>query len=387
MLFIHDHTFVSKNDKYYTTGSLNQKVMDRYKLWFGNCSVFATTRKAQEKDSAFIKEENKVEGIDFKLVPKNNSIKHLMNIRKPMEKAVKDSDCVVVRMSIFGAIGIYYARKYDIPYMIEMVACPWDSLWYHSVKGKILAPFMTLLTKKVCKQAKYVLYVTNKFLQRRYPSYGKQIGCSDVELLSIDSDVYTKRLEKIKKTDLKGKTLKLCTVANIGVRYKGQEIVIRSLKKLSKKGINCEYYLIGGGDSKRIKKIIKEEGVEDKVHIIGPVPHDEVFDYVDKMDIYVQPSNQEGLPRAVIEAMSRGCPIIGSSTGGIPELIDKSMVFKKGSINGFCKIMDNLTNEKLYKFAKQNYNRSFEYEKKYLDRKRSDFYLDFANYVKKEKIQ
>lgn len=386
MLFIHDHTFVSKDGKYYTTGSLNQKVMDRYKSWFGNCSVFATTRKAQEKDSAFIKEENKVEGIDFKLVSKKNSIKHLINICKPMENAVKESDCIVVRMSIFGAIGIHYARKYNIPYMVEMVACPWDSLWYHSIKGKILAPFMTALTKKVCKQAKYVLYVTNKFLQKRYPSYGKQVGCSDVELLDIDSEVYKKRLDKIKRTDLKGKTLKLCTVANIEVRYKGQEIVIRSLKKLSEKGINCEYYLIGGGDSTRIKKIIKEEGVENKVHIIGPVPHEKVFDYIDKIDIYVQPSNQEGLPRAVIEAMSRGCPIIGSSTGGIPELINSNMVFKKGSVNAFCKVMDRLTNEKLYKCAKQNYQKSFEYEKEYLDKKRSNFYMDFASCVKKEKM-
>jgi glycosyltransferase involved in cell wall biosynthesis len=46
-----------------------------------------------------------------------------------------------------------------------------------------------------------------------------------------------------------------------------------------------------------------------------------VYDFLDSMDLFVMPSRAEGLPRALVEAMARGCPCIGSNVGGIPELL------------------------------------------------------------------
>lgn len=383
MLFVHDHTFVNNAGDMYTTGSLNQRIMDRYKSWFGEVHVFATTRKAGQKDSAFIRPENLVQGLKFELVEKNNNLFYLFKIRKRIERAVKEADCVVVRMSVFGAIAVHYARKHRIPYMIEMVACPWDSLWYHSIKGKLFAPFMTIITKIVCKQASRVLYVTNEFLQRRYPTNGIQIGCSDVELTDINEMALSKRLQKIQQLDPRT-PMKLCTLANINVRYKGQDIVIRSLPELKKQGYDFEYYLVGGGDPSRLKRIAKECGISDMVHIIGPKPHDEIFELLDEIDIYVQPSLQEGLPRAVIEAMSRACPVVGSSTGGIPELIDSSCVFIKGNKESFIKTIIKMCNsENMISNAQKNFERAYQFEKSLLDNKREDFYLDFAKEVQK----
>ena len=42
---------------------------------------------------------------------------------------------------------------------------------------------------------------------------------------------------------------------------------------------------------------------------------------LDKADLFLMPSRSEGLPRALIEAMARGLPCIGSNIGGIPELL------------------------------------------------------------------
>jgi glycosyltransferase involved in cell wall biosynthesis len=383
MLFIHDHTFVIKDGRHYTTGSLNQKVMDRYRDWFGSLSVFATERVATDSDSVFIRSENLVDNVDFHLVPKKRTVGHVLSCCKEVEKVVMQSDGIVVRMSIFGAIGVHYARKHNTPYLVEMVACPWDSLWYHSVKGKVLAPFMTLLTKYVCKKAPFVLYVTNEFLQRRYPTKGVQIGCSDVELTWIDQSILNKRIEKIQNCD--EKKLKICTVANIAIKYKGQDLVIRSLKELKKYGIECEYYLVGGGSPERLQKVADECGVSNMVHFIGAKPHEDIFEILDGMDLYVQPSYQEGLPRAVIEAMSRGCPVVGSSTGGIPELIEAQCVFKKGSKDDFIQTVKQIKKTDLLRIASRNFEKSKEYEKNSLDQKRTRFYMDFAALIKKGK--
>ena len=46
---------------------------------------------------------------------------------------------------------------------------------------------------------------------------------------------------------------------------------------------------------------------------MGGVPHNKIFQLLDDIDLYIQPSLQEGLPRSVVEAMSRACPIIGQA--------------------------------------------------------------------------
>ena len=181
--------------------------MSRYVKWFEKVEIFATERVATEKDNAYICDENMVDCIDFKLVKKKNSISHILNSSKKLKQAISDTDCIVIRMSIYGIIAAYYARKYKKPYIIEMVACPWDSLWYHSLKGKLLAPFMTIITKRTIRRAENVLYVTDSFLQRRYPTKGKSIGCSDVELSVTSQGILEKKVKKIEEVLIKNKAI------------------------------------------------------------------------------------------------------------------------------------------------------------------------------------
>ena len=91
------------------------------------------------------------------------------------------------------------------------------------------------------------------------------------------------------------------------------------------------------------------------------MPHEKIFDYLDNIDIYIQPSKQEGLPRAFIEAMSRGCPSLGSKVGGIPELLNSDCVFHKGSVHEICELLKTLDTKRMLKEAKTNFEKSKEY--------------------------
>ena len=170
------------------------------------------------------------------------------------------------------------------------------------------------------------------------------------------------------------------------MKYKGQELVIRAIAKLQKKGKNFEYYLVGGGNSKYLENIARELNVLDKIHFVGPVSHERVFYYYNMTDIYIQPSYQEGLPRAVIEAMSMACPIIGSNAGGIPELISEECVFKKGNLKSIITILDSMSKGKLLKNANKNLEKSKLYEKSYLDKVREEYYSEFFNKVKERNV-
>jgi glycosyltransferase involved in cell wall biosynthesis len=63
-------------------------------------------------------------------------------------------------------------------------------------------------------------------------------------------------------------------------------------------------------------------GIKSQTRFLGQLASGRaVRDFLDSVDVFVMPSRQEGLPRAMLEAMARGCPCIGSNIGGIPELL------------------------------------------------------------------
>lgn len=126
-----------------------------------------------------------------------------------------------------------------------------------------------------------------------------------------------------------------------------------------------------------LKKLIKKYGLDKEVKIIGALPHDEVFKWMENIDIYIQPSYMEGLCRAIVEAMSKACPVICTDAGGNFELIEEKNIYKQRDIFEFIKILENINNEELKKNAVYNYNKSRKYTANLLNEKRNIFYSKF----------
>lgn len=58
------------------------------------------------------------------------------------------------------------------------------------------------------------------------------------------------------------------------------------------------------------------------MNIVGEVDHDTVLAELLQSDMFVFPSYTEGFPNVILEAMACGCPIVASSVGAIPEMLD-----------------------------------------------------------------
>lgn len=293
---------------------------------------------------------------------------------RAIEDGIKNCDIVVARVpSIVANKAAKLAKKHNIPYLVEVIGCAWDSYWNYSLFGKVVAPAAFLGMKRCVANADYATYVTEKFLQHRYPCHCKSINCSNVYIQECSEEVFKKRLERIKESDSK-KTLTLMTAAAVDVPYKGQEYVIKAIPEINKKGIKVDYKLAGFGDQTRLKKIAEECGVADQVRFLGTLSHDEVLAEEDCADIYIQPSLQEGLPRSVIEAMSRGCPALGARTAGIPELIDDECVFKPASESDISRTVLMLVKADMSIYAKHNFEKAKEYLTEVLEARRKDFF-------------
>lgn len=298
----------------------------------------------------------------------------LNKCNKEIESAMADCDLVIGRCPSIAAYKAGdVARKLGKPYYAESMGCAWDAYWNHSIVGKVIAPYMFFKMKDIVYNADYALYVTNEFLQNRYPCKNESVAASNVLIESVDEEILNKRLDKIANTEYKNITL--MTTAAIDVKYKGQEFVIKAIPELNKLGIQVKYLVVGEGDATYLKGIAKSCGVEEQVEFTGRRTLDEVFSLIDQTDIYIQPSLQEGLPRSVIEAMSRACPVIGAKTAGIPELISHECVVKRKSISGIAETIRKITNtEKMTELAKQNFAHSKEYLNDVLNTRRNEYF-------------
>jgi glycosyltransferase involved in cell wall biosynthesis len=226
--------------------------------------------------------------------------------------------------------------------------------------------------RKSLWNADYALYVTEEFLQRRYPCKNKTVGVSDVVIDEISDEVRQRRNGKIAQID--SRNITLMTSGAVNVWYKGQHFVIRAIPLLNKMGIHVKYYCVGQGDSNYLTKIAQKCGVEDQVVFTGPVSHDEVFRLLDKCDIYVQPSLQEGLPRALVEAMSRGCPAIGARTGGIPELLPSDCIVRRKSVRDIAKTIKRMLDDGLTHYSDQSFLRAQDFQEEKLDVRRNAYF-------------
>lgn len=372
LLFVHDHKFRRVNGEFYTTGGLNNETIQRYTRLDEEVVIYAriideqnrVEQWSQIKEKVIIKGDNTVSGFG-------------------LDEAIKSADSVIIRLpSFLGNKAYRLVKKYKKPFMIEMVGCSWDSLWNHGIKGKIVAPFCFVLTRKIVRDAPFVLYVTEKFLQRRYPTKGRNVGCSDVVINDSSSVILENRIKKIQTRNSKWI---IGTTAAVNVRYKGQEYVIKALALLKKKGITgFEYQLAGNGDNSYLASIARKAGVSDQVVFLGGIPHEEIYKWLDSIDIYIQPSFQEGLPRALVEAQSRALPCFGSTTGGIPELLHDECIFnRRGDMsNSIAEKLLHLSVEKEIEYASFDFNKSRNYLREILDDTRKAFYDEFMDYTR-----
>ncbi len=383
-LFVHDHLFYRSDNRVYSD-KLPYSIWQRYLNHFDSITVFS--RYSNETIDISKQPLSSGENVFFEFAPNISSLRAMFSKKKEqkkrLEKLILKHDVVIARLpSEYGLMAVELANKFNKKLVVEVVGCAWDALWnYGSLKAKIYAPILTYQMKKAVKNTDFISYVSQEFLQSRYsaPKRAVTVSVSNVEIPLLNEDILKKRFEKIES---KNKKIVFGLIGSFKTKYKGIHNAIPVLGKLSKKYPNLEFRILGSGNPDEYIEMAKQYNIEDKVFFDGVLPSGEaVFKWLDNIDIYIHPSYQEGVSRALIEAMSRGCPAIASTAGGIPELLDKNLTFSSGDENKFYEILEKniFSIEWRIKQAKKNFEKSKEYQKNILDKRRFDFFEKVKN--------
>lgn len=127
----------------------------------------------------------------------------------------------------------------------------------------------------------------------------------------------------------------ILTLARI-IRRKGHDTVIKCLPSLIKKFPNIQYVIAGPHRKKdtyldELKLLAKELSVENHIVFVDYIPDSDLNEIYSRSQVYVMVSrtyndigDSEGFGITFLEANACGCPVIGSTEGGIPDAVENN---------------------------------------------------------------
>ncbi|RRK32630.1 glycosyltransferase [Schaedlerella arabinosiphila] len=156
-------------------------------------------------------------------------------------------------------------------------------------------------------------YKIGKTLGAKKTVYVPGIGVHIDEIKNLAVDRASKRAE----LSYQDSDFVFMSTGQVSLR-KNHEVVIKAMALLQDH--NIKYLIVGfGEEEKRLKRLVKELGVDNCVRFVGY--RSDVKELLHVVDAFVFPSRQEGLPVALMEAMAVGLPIVASRIRGNVDLI------------------------------------------------------------------
>jgi len=303
-----------------------------------------------------------------------------VKVIRALRRAVALEDAVILRVPSLLAnwLAPHLSRRRQ-PFGLEVVGDPWDVFSPGAVRypwpvRPIARWWFARELKEQCKTAATLAYVTQSSLQRKYPPRDNAF-CTSYSTVELPKPAFGSGPWR---GNAVGSGFSLITVATLEQLYKGVDVLIDAIAQCVKGGLDVRLTVVGDGRHRgALEARCVRQGIEQRVRFLGQLPAGEpVRAQLDRADLFVLASRVEGLPRAMIEAMARGLPCIGTTVGGIPELLPpEDMVPPNDAWALAAKIAAVLNDpERMVQMSRRNYQKALEYREELLREKRLAFY-------------
>ncbi|CAA9892256.1 Glycosyltransferase, exosortase A system-associated [Candidatus Methylobacter favarea] len=256
-----------------------------------------------------------------------------------------------------GLAALKAARKYKIPLVYECRAFWEDAAVDHGTtrEGSLRYHLTKALETYVFKQADAITTICEGL---RSDIARRGIAAEKITVIpnAVDIDRFTYGVEPDQNLRTQLGLQNKIVLGFIGsfYAYEGLPLLLEALPTILEKQPETRLLLVGGGPQEAlIKQKTNELGLEKQVIFTGRVPHDQVQDYYNQVDIFVYPRLPMRLTELVtplkpLEAMAQGRLVIASAVGGHKELIthqSNGYLFKANNANALAATVLDLLNQ------------------------------------------
>ena len=303
------------------------------------------------------------------------SFRYIGNLLRQLRAA----DVLVVNIpSITGAFVLLVNVLIQKPYSIE-VAADYDQ--FNSKKfGSFISFFMKPLMTFFIKRSIGTTYVS-KYLSEKFSTNSETLIASNVNLYCF----YKKPLRTI--SFCKKDKINLGFVGGLNAR-KGLLTLLQSIKYLIDRGYsNIHLDIVGGHEDRDWNGVIKSLGISAQVQLHGLCNRKYIDNILSKLDLYIQPSVTEGIPRATLEAMSFSLPVVATNLPGFKEILDEEiLVYPENSVGLANMIEKVIINKDIYNEQSIKNNVTAEgFSYHILQKKRIEYYKTIFQHIEDTK--
>lgn len=304
--------------------------------------------------------------------------KNLLSILKFIFSNTPSDAAYILRIP--ATIPMFYSfvlRAKRVKFAVEVAADPHDGYSAKALGNHPLAPLFRKLfvgvTRWQCKVAAASCYVTRSALQKRYPPGRVQTSFSFTSI-NLTPECFV----DAPRTDFDIAKPHLVMTGNMQKTLKGHDLFLQTLARLRAEGIAATATIIGYGENlSTFQNLALDLGLDECVTFTGKLPAGKpVREVLDTADLFVLPSRQEGLPRALLEAMARGVPAVASRVGGTPELLADESLIEVDDLGALvATVKHHLSSKKLLiQHSTRNLEVANDYKGDIINRRRTEFF-------------
>lgn len=380
VVFLDQRYYRTPDGQVWSDGPFPYTFFERYLRVFGRVRVVARVR-----DVSLPSEHWNAAGgphVDFAPVPYYVGMKqylaNCLSVQRAAIGAIGPGDTVLLRVPSQVATSVEgWLRRHGRPYGVEVVGDPYDAYAPGTTTHPLRPLFRRWFTYRLRKQvagAVAAAYVTRDVLQQRFPARS-DAPITHYSSVELPADAFVERPRPLAP---RTGPLRIITVGSLENLYKGPDTLIDALARSVATGLDAELRFVGGG--KRVASLQQHAqrlGLGSRMHFLGQLPAGvRIREELDRADLFVLPSRAEGLPRALIEAMARALPAIGSNIGGIPELLDSEHLLPADNVPALATKLTELANQpdRLATMSARNFRKARDYGDEILRERRDQFY-------------
>jgi sugar transferase (PEP-CTERM/EpsH1 system associated) len=258
---------------------------------------------------------------------------------------IRDFRPHVVHSRNWGAIeAVFAARLAGVPAIIHSE---------HGYELEILEglPLRQRLFRRAAYAAADAVFTVSSDL-RDFHARQAGVSTSSIDVIpnGVDSDRFAPRPQKQSACraalGLPDTSFLVGTVGRL-VPIKDQALLLRAARVLDDRGVNVSVALAGEGpELEQLRTLAGALSLSSRVHFLGASRS--IPDFLNALDVFVLPSVSEGMSNTVLEAMSSGLPVIATSVGGNPELIEDQVsgrLFQSGDLIKLAEYLLNLAKD------------------------------------------